>query len=152
MDTECGECRQSQTAMLRKGVNIMNQNERISLSNGEWKLMNLLWNQAPRTIMELTRLLEPETGWSKNAVITMLNRLEAKKAVYHEAGERAKQFYPLIEREEAALAETRGFLNRVYKGSLSLMVDAMASSKKLSRREIEELYEILRRAEEDACD
>ena len=130
----------------------MKHKEPINLSNGEWKLMNQLWSHAPRTIMELTHLLAPDTGWSKNAVITMLNRLEAKKAVYHENGERAKQFYPAVEREETALAETEGFLERVYEGSLSLMVDAMASSKRLSRREIDELYEILRKAEEDAED
>ena len=48
------------------------------------------------------------------------------------------------------MQETRGFLERVYEGSVSLMVDAMASSKALSKQEIEELYEILRKAEEGA--
>lgn len=130
----------------------MNRENKINLSDGEWRLMNVLWEQAPGTIMELTRQLKADTGWSKNTVITMLNRLEAKGAVSHQNGERAKQFYPLIRREEAALKETMGFLERVYEGSLSLMVDAMASSKGLSRQEIEELYEILRKAEEDGDD
>lgn len=121
---------------------------RVSLSDGEWKLMNVLWEQAPNTIMELTHRMERDTGWSKNTVITMLNRLEAKGAVRHEHGERAKLFYPAVLREDVALQETRGFLERVYEGSLSLMVDAMASSKSLSKKDIEELYEILKRAEE----
>ncbi len=124
----------------------------VSLSDGEWRLMNLLWEQEPRTITELTHLLQEETGWGKHTVITMLNRLEKKGAVAHREGEKAKKFFPLIERMEAAKAETRGFLERVYEGSLSMMVNTMVSAKSLSREDIAELYEILKKAEEDACD
>ena len=62
----------------------------VNLSDSEWKLMNRLWEQSPRTIMDLTASLKEDTGWSKNTVITMLARLEAKGAVWHEEGGRAK--------------------------------------------------------------
>ena len=65
---------------------------KITLSDGEWKLMNRLWDDAPRTITELVAALREETGWSKNTVITMLGRLEAKGAVRHEEGQRAKLY------------------------------------------------------------
>ena len=58
----------------------------VNLSDSEWKLMNRLWEQSPRTIMELTASLKEDTGWSKNTVITILARLEAKGAVRHEEG------------------------------------------------------------------
>ena len=57
---------------------------RIALSDGEWKVMNALWKQPPKTIMQLTKELKEETDWGKNVIITMLNRLEAKGAVIHE--------------------------------------------------------------------
>lgn len=50
----------------------------INLSDSEWKLMNRLWAQSPRTITELTAAVREETGWSKNTVITMLSRLEGQ--------------------------------------------------------------------------
>ena len=50
---------------------------KVNLSSSEWKLMKPLWEQPPRTIMELTAALRTETGWTKNTVITMLSRLEA---------------------------------------------------------------------------
>lgn len=102
--------------------------------------------------MQLTKLLEGNTGWGKNIIITMLKRLEAKGAVRHEEGGKAKQFYPAVSREETALEETRGFLDRVYNGSLGLMVDAMVSSRSLSEQDIEELMEILKKAEEGSRD
>ena len=126
--------------------------EQVNLSDGEWKIMNLLWQQSPQTIMQLTKALEPDTGWTKHTVITMLNRMEAKGAVIHREGERAKQFYPLADQKAVTVKETKGFLDRVYHGSLSLMVNSMASSKAISREEIEELYDILKKAEEDAHD
>ena len=122
--------------------------KKIGLSETEWKLMDALWEEPPKTITQLTKALEEDTGWGKNVIITMLKRLEAKGAVRHEEGERAKQFYPAVSREDTALEETRGFLDLVYNGSLGLMVDAMVNSRSLSDREIEELKEILKKAEE----
>ena len=127
----------------------MNQ---VNLSDAEWKIMNLLWLKAPMTIMQITHELELETGWSKHTVITMLNRMEQKGAVAHEEGQRAKLFYPVADQKEVTVKETKGFLNRVYQGSLSMMVNSMADSKALSKKEIEELYEILRKAEGEAHD
>ena len=124
--------------------------ERVNLSDGEWKIMNLLWEEPPKTVTQLTKELHTETGWTKHTIITMLKRLEAKHAVFHEEGEKAKLFYPSILRSEAELEETKGFLNRVYEGSVSVMLHSMVSAKTLSKQEIDDLYEILKKAEEDS--
>ena len=83
---------------------------KINLSDGEWKLMNRLWEHSPMTITELTGALREETGWSKHTVITMLSRLEAKGAVYYEEGPRAKRYFAALAREDAARTETENFL------------------------------------------
>lgn len=119
---------------------------KIDLSNSEWKLMRRLWDRAPSTITELTAALREETGWSKNTVITMLSRLEAKGAVRHEEGGRAKRYFPAVDREDAAAAETESFLSRVYGGSLGLMMSAMVESRQLTEADIAELSAILERA------
>ncbi|MCI8441504.1 MAG: BlaI/MecI/CopY family transcriptional regulator [Provencibacterium sp.] len=124
----------------------------ISLSDGEWKLMNVLWHSPPRTITQLVAALQEETGWSKHTVISMLGRLEQKGAVRHEQGERAKQFYPAIEQRQARREETESFLARLYGGSLGLLLNTLADSRGLSRQEVEELQEILRRAKEEKDD
>lgn len=119
---------------------------KLSLSDSEWKLMDRLWEQPPRTITELTAALKEETGWSKNTVITMLSRLEGKGAVRHEAGERAKLFFPTVDRADVAQAETESFLGKVYGGSLGLMINAMMDSRQLSREDLQQLAEILEKA------
>lgn len=121
----------------------------IKLSESEWKVISALWEESPQTIMQLTHRFQEETGWTKHTVMTFLRRMEEKGAVHYEEGGRAKQYYPDIQREEAALQETEDFLNKVFGGRLGLMLNTMVESKSLSGEEIEELHEILRRAEEE---
>ena len=119
---------------------------KVSLSDGEWKILNSLWESGESTITELTASLENETGWDKHIIITMLGRMEKKEAVAHRQGGRAKVFYPLVSREEVSMQETRGFLEKVYRGSLGMMVNAMVADQALSEQEIQELYDILEQA------
>lgn len=119
---------------------------KINLSDSEWKLMNRLWDRAPMTITELTAALRADTGWTKNTIITMLSRLEAKGAVRYEEGSRAKQYFPTIDREDAARAETESFLSKVYGGSLGLMVSNLVESHALTEADIAELSAILEKA------
>lgn len=122
--------------------------KQISLSDNEWKLMGRLCERSPRTITELTADLREETGWSKNTIITMLSRLEAKGAVRHEEGARAKAYYPAVDRETAARAETESFLGKVYGGSLGLLVSAMVESRALTEEDLAELSAILEKGGE----
>ncbi len=122
----------------------------IKLSEAEWKVMTQLWQRAPQTMMELTNHFKDTTGWSKHTVLTFLRRMEEKKAIHYEEGERAKLYYPDIERGEAVLQETENFLEKVFDGKMGLMINTMVEQKALSREEITQMYEILRRAEEES--
>lgn len=117
----------------------------IQLSNYEWKIMNLIWNKEPQTIMQITKALADETGWTKYTVITYLKRLEAKGAVHHEEGGRAKLYYADIKRKDAELQEIDSFLNKVFSGKLGLMINTMIKEEKLSDEEIEELADMLKK-------
>jgi len=123
--------------------------KKINLSDGEWSIMNELWEAAPRTITQLTAALNKSMGWSKHTIITMLGRMESKGVVRHEDGIRAKQYYPAVEQTETVLGETESFLEKVYSGSVGLMVNTMVEKNSLSKKEIDELYAILKRAGEE---
>lgn len=120
---------------------------KVSLSDGEWKLMYKLWEEPSRTIAQLTAALQPETGWSKHTVITMLNRLEGKGAVSHDGGT-PRHYSATLAKEDAARAETRSFLDKVYSGRLGLMMSAMVDSRSLTQQDIDELAAILEKAKE----
>ena len=122
---------------------------KLILSDGEWRIMNLLWAEAPRRVPELTELLREDTGWSRATVNMMLSRLEEKGAVESRPKGRSKEFRPLLTQEDARRKETARFLDRLYGGSLGLMVSSLAGQKALSKEDIRELYAILEAAEKE---
>ena len=124
----------------------------ISLSPGEWQIMERLWDLSPRTLMELVHALAPETGWSKSTIVTMIGRLENKGAITHAEGEKARRYSPTITRSQAAVQETETLLHRLYRGSVAMMVNTIADGRGLSKEDIEELSAILKKAQEENKD
>ncbi len=119
----------------------------INLTSAEWRVMECLWEQSPLTGREITERMQARCKWNRSTTLTLLSRLEAKGAVAGDPDNGKKAFSPLICREDAALQETEDFLERVYKGSLSLMVTSMTRRQALSQKEIDELYAILKEME-----
>ena len=122
--------------------------DNIDLTNSEWYVLDCLWERSPQTVMELVAALGDRLGWAKSTTITTLRRMEDKGLLLCQIQGRAKHYSPAVSRDRAVRRETRSFLDKVYRGSVGLMVSALAEDKALSRAEIDELYEILRKAEE----
>lgn len=119
----------------------------VTLSQSEWRVMEALW-AGPKTLMELVRELGASAGWAKSTVTTMVRRMEEKGLLSYELQGRAKLFRAAVRREDVVAAETESLLSRAYHGSVGLLVNALAEQQQLSRSDIEELYAILRKAEE----
>lgn len=120
-----------------------------NLSHSEWQVMECLWRR-PHTLMELVATLSEQIGWSKSTVATMVRRMEEKGTITFMEQGRTKIFFPTISREEVASRETKSLLQRAYNGSVGMLVNAMAQHNDLSKADIDELYEILRKAEEQS--
>ena len=120
------------------------------LTGGEWNVMRALWEESPQTLMQLVAKLSEKVGWAKSTTITTLRRMESKGLVAVEQTEHGKSYRPLVGERDAAKSETHSFLDRVYQGSVGLMVSALAENEELSDMEISQLYNILRKAEMQA--
>ena len=120
-----------------------------TLSNGEWLIMEQLWKK-PHTLMELVAELGNSVGWSKSTIATMLRRMEDKGVISYTEQGRTKIFCPAVSRDAVTNQETRSLLQRAYHGSVGLLLNAMVQGNDLSKDDIAELYDILRKAEENA--
>ena len=95
------------------------------------------------TLMELTRSLYAKTGWSKQTIITLLNRMVEKGIVTFVQEGRTKWFSAVIDRTEAKLEETTSFLDKVYGGNVGLLISNLKCSDKLTKEQLEELKRII---------
>ncbi len=121
----------------------------IALSPAEWELMEYLWDQGPAIGRTIASHFSGSKGWSRSTTLTLLRRLVEKGAAHCDEGAKPNVFSPAIGREETALQETDSFLQRIYKGSVSMMLSAMTKQERLSQEEIQELRAILDAAEQE---
>ena len=120
------------------------------LTASEWNILNFLWESGPSTVMQIVGEMERTVGWARSTTVTTLGRMEAKGLVRREQANQGKPYVPLVERDQAALVETHSFLDRVYQGSVGLMMSAMVRQEGLSPKQIAQLRAILDEAEQEA--
>lgn len=121
--------------------------ERIHLTTSEWNVLDCLWEKSPQTVMELVAALREKVGWAKSTTITTLRRMEEKGLVRQETAGKGKRYFPAVEREAAVVSETRSFLDRVYRGSVGLMMNTMAQRQELTEEDLRQLRAILAQAD-----
>ncbi len=122
-------------------------NQEIKVTNSEWYLMDCLWQESPLSLMQLVSLLKEQMGWSKSTCATMVRRMTEKNLVGYEERGKTKFFFPKVRKEDVVVRETRDFLQRIYDGSVGMMMSALVRQNDLSREDIRELQEILKTAE-----
>lgn len=109
----------------------------------ELAVMSVLWRSGSATVTEVRDALEEDLAYT--SVLSALQTLEEKGYVRHEPEGRAYRYYPVVEAERAggsALARVR---DAIFQGSAERMFAQMVSDKRLSRKELERMRELLAR-------
>lgn len=122
-------------------------NNGVELTIAEWSVMECFWEKSPRTGREAAEYLAETKGWSRSTTLTLLRRMTAKGILDCREENGIRTYYPLIPWEEAIQQETSSFLDRVYHGSVSMMLNCLTSRQALTQQELEELQAILSQAE-----
>ena len=122
----------------------------LSISESEWQVMKIIWNDPPLTLPEILERLS-SSGWSKTTIQTYLARLVKKGALTTQRQGKGYLYYPAVTETDCQLAESQNFLSRVYDGSLSKMVLGFVQGGKLSQKELEELKKLIA-SQEDTND
>ena len=128
----------------------IDKKQEIRVTNSEWYLMNCLWEESPRSLMQLVPLLKEQVGWSKSTCATMVRRMTEKGLIGYEENGKTKFFFPKVKKEQVVVQETRDFLKRIYDGSVGMMMSALVRQNDLSKEDIQELQQILKEAENKA--
>lgn len=125
----------------------MAENVDVTLTAAEWNVMECLWTQSPQTLMQLVAALRERAGWAKSTTTTMLSRMEKKGLLICEADAKPRRYAPAVRREDAVKQETRSFVDRVFRGSVGMMMNTLVKQQDLTQEEIHQLYAILQKAE-----
>ena len=117
-----------------------------NISESEWIVMERFWDRAPQSAGEVARSLKKTTGWAENTVRTLITRLAEKGALRTIEGEGVRQFEPAVDRDSCVRAESKSFLQRVFRGSTKPLLLHFAENTKLTPEEVRELKRLLDRS------
>ncbi len=121
----------------------------MQLSDAELKIMQVLWEQNPQTMAQVTQTLFPETAWTKNTVITLLKRMIAKGAVSVDETAFPKTYTPVLDRKAVAKQETKSLLKRLFQGSPTMLMSNMVEEGGVTNDELDEMIRLLQKAKEE---
>ncbi len=116
----------------------------MRLSDAEWRVMSVIWEDHPAAVRDVLEALAPDTGWAYSTVKTMLARLVEKGALSATKRGNTSLFEPLISRREARLSAVRSLAERAFGGAFGSLVHHLLDEEQLSADERAELREMLR--------
>jgi BlaI family penicillinase repressor len=111
----------------------------ITLTDGETRLMNVLWDHSAATVAEVLRALPGRPRPSYTSVQTLLRILEAKGYVAHQKDGRRFVYRPMVERAEARRRALRHLLSRLFDNSPSLLVLNVLEDERIDAAELARL-------------
>lgn len=114
-----------------------------AISEAESRVMEVLWEHAPRGSEEIATALHAETGWHENTVRTLLNRLVRKRALRATREGRRFLYAPLLAREQWQTSESRSLLDRVFGGRVAPLLVHFGRNERLSAKDVAELRKLV---------
>lgn len=108
----------------------------------------LIWEREPIGSGELVKLCSEKFEWKKSTTYTVLRKLCEKGIMKNEEGVVSS----IVSREAFYAAKSGQFVDETFKGSLPAFIAAFASDKKLSRKEVDEIQQMIDEFREEADD
>src|SRR5436305_14601618 len=106
----------------------------------ELEILKVLWEDGPGSVRAVhRRLLAREPDLAYNTVQTLLRLMESKGLVRHELDGRTFIYTPRYTRDES----TARFLDRVFDGAASQLVQSLLRSERVSASELEQIQAVI---------
>ena len=111
----------------------------LLLSESEYRMMDIIWDNAPVESGKLVKLCESKLSWKKSTTYTMLKKV-CDKGIVKNVDSLVSVIVP---REEVLSQESEHVVTRSFGGSLPAFVNAFLGNGKLSKEDADELISLI---------
>ena len=115
-----------------------------TLTDGELKLMKVLWDLDGATVSEVRNALPARGHPAYNTVLTMLRILEKKGYARHARGGRAFVYFPVLDRTKAQRSAVRRLVSQFFDGSPESLVLNVLEHEQVDVAELTRLKQLLK--------
>jgi BlaI family penicillinase repressor len=118
------------------------------LSAAEWKVMKIVWELKTGAARDIYERAGEEYGWAASTVKTLLRRLVEKGFLTYSQVGNSYLYRPARPALKSLLAAADTLLANALEGTVGPLLAHMVKRSKLSKEELEQLRELLDKAEE----
>ena len=119
--------------------------EAPKIFESEYRFCLILWENEPVNSTRLVELCRNQLGWSKATTYTVIRRLAERGVVKNEN----TIVSSLISKEEAQQSRLSEMVEETFEGSMPAFIAAFSRSKKLTKREVDQLKTLIENFEEE---
>ena len=115
-----------------------------NISEAELEVMQVLWRKGESTSLEIISEVKKKKEWKNNTIMTLVSRLVNKEFIEVIREDKSLLIYkPKVSEYDYKSKETNNFIEKLYNGSINNMLVAFAKSKKLSKKDLEDLIKLV---------
>ncbi|MCR4599852.1 MAG: BlaI/MecI/CopY family transcriptional regulator [Acetatifactor sp.] len=111
----------------------------LELGDIQARFVELIWDKEPIGSGDLVKLCDQEFDWKKSTTYTVLKKLCEKGILQNEDG----VVTSVVSRDEFYAKKSRQFVEETFSGSLPAFIAAFCSGKKLTKKEADEIQEMI---------
>jgi BlaI family penicillinase repressor len=120
----------------------------VALTDGEMRLMQVLWRKGRATVGDVWRGLSPHKRPAYNSVQTLLRILEDKGFVTHEKEGRAFVYVPHVEKSEACANAITRLVGQFFDGKAGLLALNLIERGDVDEQELTRLKHLIKQQQE----
>lgn len=113
----------------------------------ELDVMSVLWQTGSGTVSEVRKSLGESVAYT--TILKILQILEEKGAVRHEAEGRAYRYYPEVALEEAGTTALGKVLDKIFGGSAELLLARLVADRRIRPEELKRMRRLLEELGQD---
>jgi predicted transcriptional regulator len=117
----------------------------LRFTDRELDVMDALWKLDSGTVTEVREHMDADLAYT--SVLKVLQILEEKGHVRHEAEGQAYRYFPTVQRAEAGRSALRRVVDRIFEGSAELTLAHLVETTPIPKRELKEMMQILKELE-----
>lgn len=117
---------------------------KYQLGDADSKFANLIWSHEPISSGDLVKLCEEKMSWKKSTVYTELRKL-CHRGIFDNTDSIVTS---KISKEKFMELQSKEFVEETFEGSLPGFLTAFMGSKKINKRQAEELRQLIEQWEE----
>ncbi len=105
----------------------------------EYRFCLILWKHEPIKSSELVNLCREQLGWKPTTTYTVIKRLSERGVLRNEN----TVVTSLVSKDEVQTSEIEEMVEKTFEGSLPAFLAAFAKSKKLTKKEIDAIRQMI---------